>query len=228
MSKELNKDLKEFLNKVANASWRNIGELADFDLSEESLIRLVTDKEVYNKLSKSLTHIGNVWYINTILTKQVSRLKNVSTDIIENSLNDDIVITFLKAGHFPDISYINKIAKSRTGDAQVYAAYYCDIDTLKEIRKSRNSKVRATAYQRLGPVGYLDEMLSDKKKDIRIMGLDFAPVNYPFLSTMVGELSMDAFRILINKVNINDIPLFLGNRNMKNSYIKSIVQDRLN
>ena len=60
------------------------------------------------------------------------------------------------------------------------------------------------------------------------MGLDFAPVNYPFLSTMVGELSMDAFRILINKVNINDIPLFLGNRNMKNSYIKSIVQDRLN
>ena len=45
----------------------------------------------------------------------------------------------------------------------MYAAHYCDIDTLKEI-KNQNSKVRAVAYQRLGPVNYLDEMLSDRKK----------------------------------------------------------------
>ena len=50
-------------------------------------------------------------------------------------------------------------------------------------------------------------------------GARIAPVNYPFLSKMVGELSLEAFRVLINKVNINDIPL-LGNRNMKHRYVK--------
>lgn len=223
----MNKDLEEFLNKVSGANWRNISDLGNFNLSEASLIELLTNKNIYKDFLDRVGKIGNPWYISTILNKQVSRIKNVTVDIIERSLNDDIVIYFLKAGHFPDISYINNIARLRRGEAQVYAAYYCDIDTLKDIRKSKNSKVRAVAYQRLGPIGYLDEMLSDKKKDIRIMGLDFAPVNYPYLSKMVEELSKEAFRTLITKVNIDDVPLFLGNRNMKNSYIKSIVQNRM-
>jgi hypothetical protein len=226
----LDKDLKEFLGKASHSTWSDLSELNSFNLSDESIIELLTNKSVYEDFSKKVSingDAGNVWYVSTILRNQVARLKNITVDIIENSLNDDIVIYFLKAGHFPDISYVNKIAQSRKGDAQVYAAHYCDIDTLEKIRKSKNSKVRAIAYQRLGPVGYLDEMLADKKKDIRIMGLDFAPINYPYLSKMVGEISREAFMVLIRKVNINDIPLFLGNRNMKDSYIKSIVQNRM-
>lgn len=223
----MNKDLESFLDKTKNTSWRNMAELGDFKLSNESLITLITDKEIYNTFVKRVSTVGNMWYVSSILRKQVSKLKNVTVDIIERSLNDDIIIHILRAGHFPNVSYINDIAISRRGDAQVYAAHYCGLDTLKKIRKSKNSKVRVIAYQRLGPVEFLDEMLSDKKKDVRIMGLEFAPMNYPYLSKMVGELSVEAFRILIHKVNINDIPLFLGNRNMKNSYIKSIVEDRM-
>ena len=223
----MNKDLDNFLDKILTTSWRNMNELSSFSLSDESLIKLLTDKEVYRTFVKRVSAIGNKWYVATILGAQISRLKNVPVDILEKSLNDDIVIRLLRAGHFPDVSYINNVAKSRTGEAQVYAAHYCDIDTLKEIRKSKNSKVRAVAYQRLGPVNYLDEMLSDRKKEVRIMGLEFAPVNYPFLSKMVGELSLEAFRVLINKVNINDIPLFLGNRNMKHRYVKSVVENRM-
>jgi len=219
--------LKEFLDKASCSNWRNLGELSSFSLSDESLIELLTNKSIYEDFSEIVCTIGHVGYLSIILRNQVARLKNITVDIIETSLNDEMVIYFLKAGHFPDISYINKIAQSRKGYAQVYAAHYCDIDTLEKIRKSKNSKVREIAYQRLGPVGYLDEMLADKKKDIRIMGLEFAPINYPYLSKMVGELSRDAFRGLITKVNINDIPLFLGNRNMKCTYIKSIVQNRM-
>ena len=223
----MNKDLERFLDKALNISWKNVNELSKFELSDESVIKLITDEEVYKKFFKSVSTVGNTWYVSSILGAQIFRLKNVPVDILEKSLNDDIVIRLLRAGHFPDVSYINNVAKSRKGEAQVYASHYCDVETLKEIRKSKNSKVRVVANQRLGPVDYLEEMLSDKKKDVRIMGLEFAPVNYPYLSKMVGELSVEAFRVLISKVNINDITLFLGNRNMKNSYIKSIVEGRM-
>ena len=223
----MNKDLEIFLDKALNISWKNVNELSSFNLSDESVIKLITDKEVYKTFAKRISVVGNTWYVSTILGAQIFRLKNVPVDILEKSLNDDIVIRILRAGHFPDVSYINNVAKSRTGEAQVYAAHYCDIETLKEIRRSKNSKVRAVAYQRLGPVNYLDEMLSDRKKEVRIMGLEFAPINYPFLSKMVGELSLDAFRVLISKVNINDIPLFLGNRNMKHRFVKSVVEQRM-
>ena len=49
---KLNKDLDTFLDKILTTSWRNMNELSSFSLSDESLIKLLTDKEVYRTFVK--------------------------------------------------------------------------------------------------------------------------------------------------------------------------------
>ena len=51
----LNKDLKNFLEKAKKAGWRNMNELSEFKLSNDSVITLITDREIYSAFSKTRT-----------------------------------------------------------------------------------------------------------------------------------------------------------------------------
>ena len=217
----MKKDLKDFLEKARSVSWSEITSLEAFPLSRESFIRLITDSSIYRDFRK------REYYSDTIIKGQAAKFGDLSADVVEKVVDDKVVIHLIQSGSFSNVSLINEVAKNKKGDLQVFAAHYCDLDTLKDIRKSRNSKVREIAYYRLGPVGYLDEMLSDKKKDVRIMGLKIAPINYDYISKMTGELSLEAFYYIVSKVRLGDIPLFLGNRNMRNRRIKQIVDRRM-
>ena len=83
------------------------------------------------------------------------------------------------------------------------------------------------AFERLGPVSHLDLMLKDKYADIRMMGVEFAPLNYPALSDMKNEISGKVFRLLLTKIRKDDLPMLLANRNLKDKYISSIFQSRI-
>lgn len=217
----MKKDLRDFLDKAKTISWSDISLIDAFPLSRDSFIQLITDSNIYRDFRK------REYYSERIIKGQAEKFGNLSLDVVEKIVDENVVVHLIQSGSFTNIEFINEVAKNKKGDLQVFAAHYCDLDTLKDIRKSRNSKVREIAYYRLGPIGYLDEMLSDKKKDVRIMGLKIAPINYDYISKMTGELSLEAFYYIVSKVKLDDIPLFLGNRNMKNRRIKHIVDRRM-
>jgi hypothetical protein len=70
-------------------------------------------------------------------------------------------------------------------------------------------------------------MLGDRSADIRYLGVSFAPMGYKGLSSMVNEIARSVFCELINKINKNDLPLLLANRNLKEKYIAESFQRRM-
>ena len=193
--------------------------------------------------------VPNNWYrdrvINVLLRKNAILGSEILYERIssakaakENAVTDSnrgpdgpylptLLTMILRAGYYSDISALDDAALYLSGEPQRFAVDFCSVDALRKMKDVRDSKVRRVVYQRLGPVECLDEMISDKTKDIRYEGVSRAPLGYKKLDGLVKEIARDVFGALIEKIEIGTLPMLLANRNIKNSWIASRVQARL-
>lgn len=209
-----------------NFSWRGSTNLPF--LNEREFYVLCFDNDFDKRICNSVRYYN--WYGKSIVKDYISHTYlNFADDILENpkKATSKALFAVIELGIISSISQIDKLVESSDPDVRLYASKICSFKALDTLSKDSVKKVRKAAFERLGPVSHLDLMLKDKYADIRMMGVEFAPLNYPALSDMKNEISGKVFRLLLTKIRKDDLPMLLANRNLKDKYISSIFQSRI-
>jgi len=208
------------------------------ETEEEALLQILSSEELF---SRAFLSGQNDWYSKMAFAAIAKSNPRLGSRVIKMAIENEaetssgrysfnygtMIESLLRSSSYEDISILNDVALNLNGPAQLFAAQYCTIDTLRQLRRSKDAKIREVVFSRLGTVECLDEMLDDKTKDIRVQAVHLAPMGYSRLSKMTKEISGAVFSVLIDKINISSIPMLLGNRNMKNKWIAKRLQARL-
>jgi len=118
--------------------------------------------------------------------------------------------------------------KKDSYDLQLVAAKVCSFDNLQVMKKSTCEKVRLEAYKRLGPMEHLDEMLMDKSRHVRSFAAEWMPANYEVPTKSLSDRAYWSFSKILEKVSISQVPMLLGNANLrKNKHMVEVLQSRL-
>jgi len=94
--------------------------------------------------------------------------------------------------------------------------------------ESESEKIRLAAYQKLGALSYIDQMLLDKSAEIRRYAADAMDYGDPRFKSLIKEKTKGALYVAINKSPEGILPLFIGNALIKKDYqIKSLFEKRM-
>ncbi len=172
---------------------------------------------------------GRLHWIDSQIVSYYSMIhKNVSKKILDNTKNKTVVDGYVRSMAFNPLRDYDKLLDSPNADVRVIAAQYCSMEQLLSRKNDRSKKVRKVVYSRLGPVGHLDDMLSDRCAQIRSLGVSLAPFGYKKLSSMTNEIARDVFNLLIDKISKEDLPMLLANRNLKDRWVAKRFESRMN
>lgn len=200
-------------------------------VNKDDLERICLEQSVYDKAFG--TRSGNrwsrgQWAAQRVLNQLLPMHASLGDKVLRESEVDYVKCLVIDRGIYTDISIIDEVAESGSGDSQVSAVNYCSIKTLRKLKNHKNKKIRKIYYNRLGPVECLDEMLNDKIADIRYEGLARAPYYYEKLKGFTKELARGPFTLLIEKIPLDYLPMLVANRNVKNNWISRQFERRIN
>ena len=168
------------------------------------------------------------WTAQRILGHLLPVHAELGDKILRESEIDFVKTLVIDKGIYTDISIIDEVATSGSGDSQVTAINYCSIKALRKLKGHKNKKIRKIYYNRLGPVECLDEMLDDKIADIRYEGLARAPYYYGKLKGFTKEIARGPFTLLLEKIPLDYLPMLVANRNVKSNWISRQFERRIN
>lgn len=134
----------------------------------------------------------------------------------------------VKRSIYGDIKCLKYLVEKEDPELQKVAAASCDLETVKLLTKSPYDKVRLAAYQRLGPMEYLDEMLIDKSRYVRSLAAGWMPMGYRVPQKTLSERAFWSFSKIIEKVSLDQVPMLLANKNLKKfKHLAELLQKRL-
>ena len=94
--------------------------------------------------------------------------------------------------------------------------------------ESESEKIRIAAYQKLGALSYIDQMLLDKSAEIRRYAAEAMDYGDPRFKSLLKEKTKGALYIAINKSPEGILPLFLSNPLVKKDReIRSVFEKRM-
>ena len=216
------KTFKTALDDIKSSASRYDYRTDNYKLCEKYISGIYLEKHKDFDLDVTSNHMKYVWNGRWGWRHIYSQ---VLAEGISPSLGDKILLSqwldpsagefLLEDGVFSSKNIINKIALSDSPMAEKCASL-CDIKTLKKLKRHSNKKIRNIVYERLGPVECMDDMLSDKDRNIRIAAAKYAPKNYSFFNNMVSDRSDAVFRLVCKKVKHELLPIMLGSNHVDN------------
>lgn len=168
------------------------------------------------------------WVDSSVLTHHYALHKDIAAFVLDNPSSNRLVNAYIESHLFNPLQDYDKFVRSVNVNIRVVAAQYCAYETLASLKKDVSKKVRRVVYSRLGPVGHIDDMLTDKSADIRQLGVSLAPIGYPGLSKMTNEIARGVFAGLVEKIRREDLPMLLSNRNLKDNWVSKKFETRMN
>ena len=218
------------VNDILNGGYRDLeASFNSLNISEDDFRDLFTNTEYMDTIFGGSPSRSAGWYFRRCMENLLARFPNSGEYIIENSNEDRVVYACLSGGFYDDIKTLNRVALwEHMPESQLYAVRLCSIKTLRETISSKNSKVRTIAFERLGPVECIGEMLEDSIAKNRELGARYAPYGYKPLSEMTNEIARSVFGLIVSKIDIQYLPMMLANRNIKNKWQSKMIEERLN
>jgi hypothetical protein len=236
MSQKKSKSLESLIKEIVNIrtlKWNDFQpslERLAKDIKKKDFERLCLEGSIFQEAfyDNAAGRYQRVdWVATRILEYLLPMYVDVGDKILKKSEIDMVKCIVITNGVYKDISSIDEVAKSGSGDSQVLAANFCSIKALRTLKGHKSSKIRKVYFNRLGPVECLDEMLSDSIADIRYEGIARAPYYYDKLKTLTKEIARAPFSLLINKIPLDYLPMLVANRNVKNSWVSSRFEARI-
>lgn len=116
------------------------------------------------------------------------------------------------------------------GDVSAKIEYLkiCPIEKVDSFLKDPSDKVRIEAYNRRGLLSCVDEMTSDKSAKVRAAICQVLPYNHPALDKLINDRSKWVFYSALKKIDKTKLPLVLGSKHLKESFINLVLQKRMN
>jgi len=225
------KDVSSVLNKIEelhDCRWSGLlDKVVAINLSHAEFSAYCFSKEVRSLFAAGTGHRYS-WVNQEVVSHYCMKHKDIGDKILDDPSDKDLVNGYIKSLAFNPLRDYNKLVSSNSADIRVVAAQFCSFDQLVSLKSDASKKVRKVVYNRLGPVGHINDMLSDKSADIRALGVDLAPFGHKKLSSMVNEIARSVFAGLILKIAREDLPLLLTNRNLKDKWILNKFEQRMN
>jgi len=214
------------------------------DADESECLSIAMDEtaltEIARHLHSRMSKNGlptSPWYEryieNKLCASFIMKLASKSDELLKKSKNHRLKLALFTGGHYQSVEMIDWIAEnSEDIDLVVAASRVCSISVLRKISKKKDALrlVKTIAYERLGPVECLDEMINDKYAKNREMGYNYAPHGYPPLEEKaLTEIAKGPTIALIKKLSSEYLPMLMANRNvLKNRWIASYLEKRMN
>jgi hypothetical protein len=174
-------------------------------------------------LGWNVTSTVNSWIgMNSILSKRILFNSN-SEDSFKNSIinnnyaNTEELLGFIsdrKALFFPEFIQARLLEICNPSDAVTF------ID-------SDYDKVKLAAYKKLGPLNYMDKMVSDSHAIIRRYAISILSPGDKRLASFINDRSQDIFCQALMKISAEHIPMMLGSSHLKKRRAKEILNQRL-
>ena len=221
-----NFNFANFIKKLKSANpkrWNFEKEVHKIDLDLDEFRSIYSNKKAHTIFNVTVYQE----YQKYIFLYYINKYPKCANEVFEISPFDEFKIYLIESGYVKDLNIFNQLAKSKSLKARLFSVKYCDFKTLNKLAKDKDKRVRLKVYDRLGPVESLDRMLNDKAWEVRLKGVRSAPFGYSKLSDMINELSKQVFLELVKKIEIDSIPMLLGNRNIKHKEVRVILQERL-
>lgn len=189
------------------------------ELDTESVPNII---EIYQALSNKRS-----WLVYSFYHRLAQRFP-AETSVWEiTSKNYDFLASRVQFLEYYSFEVFNRLAESPRAEHRIMAIKACDELTLEKLSNDKSVKVRREAFAKIGPKA-LDRMLVDPKCEVRELGVMMAPINYPKLSEMTDDLSIRVVKHLAKKIDVDELPFILGNRNFsKNVEIRQTIEKRL-
>jgi hypothetical protein len=236
MSNRKDDELEELMDKFAaleKMGWSEFPERVialSKEMKEDHFRSICIKKALFNnsffRTSEGVRSRGG-WVSKRVLQEVLPMYPDLGDVLLWKSEIEDVKVAVLELGLYRDVSVLNKVASTGSGQPQVMAARNCDINTLRKLKGHKNYKIRKIYFERLGAVECLDEMLDDKIADIRAQGIAHSPYFYDKLKGLTKEIARYPFSQLIDKIPSDYLPMLLANRNIKNNWIARKIEKRM-
>ena len=226
------KDTVSVLDKLAGIGeyrWdEGSGKIAGLNLSKSEFYAYCFSSQIKEEI-EGRGRYGRIRWLDPEIIAHYSMVhKDVGDKILDDPKDKRLVDGYMRSMAFNPLRDYDRLIESNSADIRTVAASFCSFEQLLSLKNDRSKKVRKVAYGRLGPIGHLDDMLMDKSADIREVGISLAPFGYKKLSSMTNEIARGVFVRLIEKISKKDLPLLLVNRNLKDRWISSKFESRMN
>jgi hypothetical protein len=225
------KDVSNVLEKIEglhDARWSGFEDkIVAMKFSHAEFLAYCFSKEVRSLFAAEVGYRYS-WINTEVVSYYCMEYQDVGKKILNDPSDSDLVNGYIRSLAFNPLRDYNRLVNSNSADIRVVAAQFCSFDQLISLKNDASKKVRKVVYGRLGPVGHIDDMLSDRSADIRSIGISLAPFGHKKLSSMVNEIARSVFAGLILKIAREDLPLLLTNRNLKDKWILSKFEQRMN
>jgi hypothetical protein len=197
-----------------------------FSLSREDAETFLTNSLFYNFVSKKA---GSHYAYRAVVLGLITSHPSLSGTIFASKKGSPLF--GFKATAILNGMYEGTLTKELFGpddaDAKVQFIRTCSIDDAKSFLKDPFDKVRAEAYHRIGLLSCAEEMAKDKSSKIRAIICQNLPHGHPALNLMMNDRSKWVFYSVLQKIDKKQIPLMLGSRHLKESFIKSALNKRM-
>jgi len=197
-----------------------------FDISKDECLTLFTDKSFSRFISAKT---GSAYAFRAVVLHGVSLHPELATEILSADKKSNLFP--YKQSVISGGLYVDKIDPSVFKDydnvAKVEYLKVCPSEEVERFLKDPSDKVRMEAYHRKGMLSCAEEMSKDKSAKIRASICLVLPHSNPILENMIHDRSKWVFYSVLKKVDKSKIPMMLGSRHLKESFINSILQKRM-
>lgn len=198
-----------------------------FNMSKEEGKVFLSNESFYSFVSKKS---GTHYAYRAIVLNLITDYPSLSGIVFAS--NKGSPLFGFKATAILNGMYEGELTKELFGpddaDAKAQFIKTCNIDEAKTFLKDPFDKVRIEAYYRMGLLTCAEEMAKDKSSKIRAIICQNLPHSHPALNQMKNDRSKWVFSLVLQKIDKRQIPLMLGSKHLKESFIKSILNKRMN
>ena len=199
----------------------------DLPLSKKEGEILLTDPS----FSKFINLKGGSYFAyRTLALSTVSRHPDLSIYILKSDPKSQLYsykTNIISTGLYTDKIDPN-IFQDHDSVAKAEYLKICPINEVDRFLKDKSDKVRIEAYNRMGILACAESMAKDKSAKVRATICQALPYNHPALSLMMHDRSKWVFYTVISKIEVSKIPLMLGSRHIKESFVQSVLKKRMN
>jgi hypothetical protein len=165
----------------------------------------------------------NSWIgMNPILSKKILFHSGSEETFKHNVINNHFIatedlISFISTGKALELPEF----------IQMRLLELCNPEDAVKFIESDFDKVKLASYKKLGPLNYMEKMISDPHAVIRRYAISILSPGDKRLALFINDRSHDIFCQALTKISAEHIPMMLGSNHLKKKRAKGILNQRL-
>lgn len=227
--KALKEKIQTFLRELKRKKKIHLWSLSDWDsliLSKDEVEIFLAEKEIYEFVNKKT---GSYYTYKSIVWKNIPRFPALANYVLDADNNHHLFSykpMIISMGLYHASCKIPEFKEYDT-QAKIEWIKIAPILDVKKYTKDSDPKVRLEVFRRVGFMEVADLMVADKSAKIRSEITRVLPFGDPRFDKLKNDRSKWVFYEVIRKIDKNQLPLLVGNKNINSRFIKEVLNRRL-